>query len=519
MNYITEKRLRKMAADLPSADFALEAQPDSFTVRRKWFVSKQFALIATSALVLVIGTVTMFSVFRPEEVSPVDTSTTAASITSREITAPAPAETTESTVTIALSPYDIIRVSPDGTKTAFISWLDGQEIGHRGGPLHLFDTENKQSFELRFEHIDYSAWVFAPTDVAWLDDENLIVIISFAQGSATRGGWIYFYNLVTGENRLIVDTDGERIEFTDLDAVGDELRFTVNIPCEQAMYWEEYSDSIPLSFFREAIRDGGMVNYRSVGSASETTAVTTAVATTATTVTTAPPPRFASAQEVENITDEELLSFAERQHLGIIDVPDFFMADTFGVPLMQGEIWQTFQHKSVSSRSEARQEVEKIVSGIIDCIYTIEFIGENEYYFSFRLDCTYNSPFSHSQNARRTIYRIKVYKDSVMSNFFTNSGYYGVIHSLDKDTVRNLIDLYVLTGSSSKRILYRTLHETDNEYIYTFYSVSAERRTGAPPNEITYLIKTQYFVDKVTGRCEFHTLNGSAIITVIKQIP
>ena len=221
---------------------------------------------------------------------------------------------------------------------------------------------------------------------------------------------------------------------------------------------------------------------------------------------------FSSAKEVESMSDERLLElFASDNYLNI---PNFYVPDNFGVPFIDGEQWGgSISSSSAKSATQAVSQIEEFGFVKSSDSYDIEYIGENQYYYSFRITCSHidnetMEPFAH-------IYRYFVYKESAKYITFNNqTGYYFEIRALDKKSVLDLLDfeayLWFRSGTS---IIYRDFEETATEYIYTFYTIN--RIWGDwGMSDTAILGKSIRRVDKKTGK--YLTHHGST--QTLKQV-
>lgn len=195
------------------------------------------------------------------------------------------------------------------------------------------------------------------------------------------------------------------------------------------------------------------------------------------------------------MTDEQLIE--EVYKTNKIDVPDFHIPDDFGVSLGDKESWQQSTTKSVSSITDAEKEIKEFASAQNPVESTIDFIGENDFYYEFRLAYT-----RERETGNLISMRILVYKESAMfCTFNDQTGYYFEIRALDRDSVLHLLDLkafFDIINWDSARIIRREFEETDNEYIYIYYRVSI---TGGDwgLNDQAVIEKIKYVVDKATG--------------------
>jgi hypothetical protein len=224
-----------------------------------------------------------------------------------------------------------------------------------------------------------------------------------------------------------------------------------------------------------------------------------------------PPVRFASAEEVEGMSGEELRLLAIRRNWA---APEMYTADDFGVPFLRnndtwnglrvinGEIPHTWWVNSADSREAAEQSVLSFRDG------PIEFIGENELYYAFRVA----EVIQNEENAA-FIRRVLVFKDEVYSKQYgVANGSTAVggnilreIRDLSRRTVQRLLDLDVTVVP--EHTLYRDLSETDTQFVYTWYTLDWS-------SEIASLTRNQMVIDKATGRFAEQEYDSFGIIVL-----
>jgi hypothetical protein len=127
---------------------------------------------------------------------------------------------------------------------------------HGYGELYIFDDTLQE-----YRHItefNRPEEQLMPKCATWLNDEILLVIAGFDQGSVTRGGDIFYYNVATGENHKIIETIGyyERrlqAEINFMEIIGDELKIYIIVHFGEVNFVFRYTDRIPLSRIYELI--------------------------------------------------------------------------------------------------------------------------------------------------------------------------------------------------------------------------------------------------------------------------
>jgi hypothetical protein len=152
---------------------------------------------------------------------------------------------------------EVIRVSPDGTKIAYV---DSHGIGFYG-ELYIFNVLTREANII--EVFNRHELREAPKRVAWLNDEILLVTVGLNQGSVTRGGDVHFYNITTGENRKIIAANDELnrtgyswAEFSYIEIYDDFLELSVSVSFDSANNHFIYTERIPLNTIHELIASG-----------------------------------------------------------------------------------------------------------------------------------------------------------------------------------------------------------------------------------------------------------------------
>ena len=229
--------------------------------------------------------------------------------------------------------------------------------------------------------------------------------------------------------------------------------------------------------------------------------------------------------EIENITDEQLINLVYKEDK--IAVADFYTPDDFGVALKEKEWWHEITLNPISTFADAEKEVTSFVFMQNPGSHTIDYIGENDFYYEFRVEYINRSWEEylkyHGKSLEEYTYtsRIIVYKESVKyCAFNSQTGYYFEIRDLDKDSVKNLLDLDAFLCNHqfhSANIIYRDFVETDNEYIYTYY------RTFITGNDWNVnckavLEKMETSVNKKTGEYIGLWKNGPEKFQILKEV-
>jgi hypothetical protein len=201
------------------------------------------------------------------------------------------------------------------------------------------------------------------------------------------------------------------------------------------------------------------------------------------------------------MTDEQLITEAyKKDNKDKFAVADFYIPYDVDVISKEHEWWQDVTLDSVLTFEEAEEQIMSFALKQRPESYTFEYIGDNDYYYEFRLVYT-----DRSYLTNELIYNIVhaiVYKESAKYITFNNQdGYYAEIRDLNRDSVKDLLDLMLFDSYLKwygSRIIYRELAETDASYIYTYYGTY--RITGDwGVNNSVVLEKAEIKVNKKNG--------------------
>ncbi len=202
---------------------------------------------------------------------------------------------------------------------------------------------------------------------------------------------------------------------------------------------------------------------------------------------------YKSAKEVESISDGRLINHYLQKDESVI--PDFYEPDDFGVKPEQGETWHEISSNSVCTADAAKNEVNDFAFKQKPASHTVDYIGENNYYYEFRLRYTLGKT---PESAVYTV-RVIVYKDSAKyCGFSSQTGYFAEICALNRSSVLELLDLEVFLHYGAGNTVYRELTETGGEYIYTLYRIGGGSGDWNVNDRVT-LEKITLAVNKKTG--------------------
>ncbi|MDR2559061.1 MAG: hypothetical protein LBC86_05905 [Oscillospiraceae bacterium] len=192
-------------------------------------------------------------------------------------------------------------------------------------------------------------------------------------------------------------------------------------------------------------------------------------------------------EEIENMTDEEFLEmFLNDEFL----IPDIYMPDDFGIRLLADESF-TYSYGNqdmITSAESAEQHIREVWESSQVQITALDYIGENDYYYSFHSIMTWDGGYT-------ALHRHLIFKSNAV--FSHNSR--AVIGMLDKQSFTDVADIMFSAMwfglPEVNTVIYREVEETEDTYVYTYYL--AEKR---PDVDFVFLSKRQNTVCRLTGR-------------------
>ncbi|MTI47941.1 DUF4652 domain-containing protein [Sporosalibacterium faouarense] len=108
-------------------------------------------------------------------------------------------------------------VSPYRKKVAYIDMVLWETIGD----VYLYDVIQRTNKVIIKKEIDFDH-EYTPSKLAWLDDNNLLVIIKYAYGTRTVGGDLYLHNVNDEEFLLTIKPEGYD-QISDIIVEGDKV--------------------------------------------------------------------------------------------------------------------------------------------------------------------------------------------------------------------------------------------------------------------------------------------------------
>jgi murein DD-endopeptidase MepM/ murein hydrolase activator NlpD len=210
-------------------------------------------------------------------------------------------------------------------------------------------------------------------------------------------------------------------------------------------------------------------------------------------------------QQIEGLTDEQFLDMFMNGKF--ITPNDIYIPDDFGVPLDESEnagfvfltpVLYTVGNNHFAPVDSVETAILRLTNNGTKSYSTVEFIGENDYYFAIH---TTDSWIDYKGESMSNSIRWLVPRDSAMAPHESEfSGF--SIRMLDKQSVTDILDAWLLCNSHRNlpawaTVLYRSVEETDDSFIYTYYTAS--RVTYSEDEVFARLVKNRFAICKSTG--------------------
>jgi hypothetical protein len=119
----------------------------------------------------------------------------------------------------------VAKASPDGKLKA---QLDGRgpSAADEGVADIFVIKDNSEKWRLQ---VTENTANFTPMYLTWLDNENVLITMGYANGHATYGGNVYKVNVQTGVASLVYEVDSNKEQVAVVERVGSSLKLTVKV--------------------------------------------------------------------------------------------------------------------------------------------------------------------------------------------------------------------------------------------------------------------------------------------------
>ena len=123
---------------------------------------------------------------------------------------------------------DFVTVAKESPNGKLKAQLDGRGTSATDeGVADIFIAkDNTEKWRLQ---VTENAANFTPMYLAWLDNENVLVTMGYANGHATYGGNVYKVNVQTGVASLVYEVDSNKEQVAVVERVGSTLKLTVKV--------------------------------------------------------------------------------------------------------------------------------------------------------------------------------------------------------------------------------------------------------------------------------------------------
>jgi hypothetical protein len=113
--------------------------------------------------------------------------------------------------------------SEDGSYSACIEGKGSEALEEGQGKIIVKGNDSVYSFSIKDNAKK------TPKSIEWADNENLLVVISYATGTVAKGGNLYMLNVNTGDTYLVLDTQSDKKQIMSASKNGSKLELKVNI--------------------------------------------------------------------------------------------------------------------------------------------------------------------------------------------------------------------------------------------------------------------------------------------------
>lgn len=117
------------------------------------------------------------------------------------------------------------KTSPDGKLKAQLD-SRGPSAADEGVADIFIGKDNSEKWRLQ---VTDNVVNFTPMYLSWLDNENVLITMGYANGHATYGGNVYKVNIQTGAALLVYEVDSNKEQVAIVERVGNTLKLTVKV--------------------------------------------------------------------------------------------------------------------------------------------------------------------------------------------------------------------------------------------------------------------------------------------------
>jgi hypothetical protein len=202
---------------------------------------------------------------------------------------------------------------------------------------------------------------------------------------------------------------------------------------------------------------------------------------------------------IEDMTDEEFLDmFFNNEFI----IPDLYMPDDFGVPLLENEFFTYYWGGEgvIVSVESAEQHIREIWESDYAEVTVLDYVGESDYYYSFHAVVEFHGSYIETM-------RFLIFKSSAVCGIGRPA-----IRMLERQSFTDIADLMFsamwFTAPDINIVIYRDVEETERAFIYTYHL--AEK---PPDKNFVRLTERQMTINKTNG--EFI---GFEVITELRTV-
>jgi hypothetical protein len=141
-----------------------------------------------------------------------------------------------------------LEISPEKDILAYLAPYDFESYRD----IYLFNIAAKKTTVAQIMGIEE---FFTPFKLKWLNNEYLLIIVGYSQGTVVRGGDIYYYHLPSGASGKIIGRKDLAVQVETMKIAGDYVEFGICSIFNNAMNYLRYSKKMPIDEIFDLIKN------------------------------------------------------------------------------------------------------------------------------------------------------------------------------------------------------------------------------------------------------------------------
>lgn len=140
--------------------------------------------------------------------------------------------------------------SPNGKLSVCIEGKGSYAVEEGVGSIVIKDKDKNELWQY---NIINNKKQFTPKQVQWLDNENILIIIGFGQGTVTKGGNLYLLNLNSNKNYIVYDTKDVKKEIMNIEIINKDGNIDLKLPMniyEDDNYIKSHAETLTIHDFK-----------------------------------------------------------------------------------------------------------------------------------------------------------------------------------------------------------------------------------------------------------------------------